>query len=69
MTSFKSLPGIQFLPEPNTPLQLALVTLAFSNITNLSEREQWRLGVESSVDIARITKYLRERWVGENRCR
>lgn len=52
--------------EPDIPLQLALVMLAFSNITDLSMCEQWRLGVQSSVDSTRIAKYLRERWIGEN---
>ena len=52
--------------EPELPLYLALVMLAFSTISNLSDCELWRLGVPGTVSNARITKFVRRRnWVGE----
>ena len=57
----------QFLRiEPDIPLYLALVMLAFSTVSNLSECELWRLGVPGTVSNARIAKFVgRGNWIGE----
>ena len=51
--------------EPDIPLRLALVMLAFSTITDLHQCELWRLGTLGTLDNARITKYLSPCWTGE----